>query len=369
MRAVTMTGMFGRHRATIRLGLRRARSMRARPTLPPLVSASMTSVAPVRAGLAARPAPTSARLHGATSSAACLPRPRLRRPQAACAAPAASRAASFGLAACLSRRSTPRSTPCPATHCAPGSSGLAPALPRAVGHAARSSCLARFPGMNSNALRPPAVAARIVPGHVGGRPHQGRWQPRRPRHPRGAHQPLPHARTPGWPVRTAHRRRLHAPAGHRARAPAPDPHPQPGLRAGTPPKACQATAHARLFRDAHSPWQRGSNGNVNGILRELVPEGMTSRPSPTTGSAALRAPRTAPLARSSASHPQPGSSPSPNSITSPALHFKLGSAHPDRGSSPAHPYPVQPPAQPSFSVVMRLKSGASARWASRSATK
>jgi IS30 family transposase len=143
-------------------------------------------------------------------------------------------------------------------------------LPRARGSVRKS----RLPNMTSIDLRPPEVAARIVPGHWEGdlikgamnRSSVGTLVERTSRYVMLVKLD---GGTASDVLEGFHRRLKSVPESLR--------------KTMTYDQGSEMAMHETLskrlhmnifFCDAHSPWQRGSNENANGLIREFLPKGM-----------------------------------------------------------------------------------------------
>ena len=142
--------------------------------------------------------------------------------------------------------------------------------------------------------RPAEVADRAVPGHWEGDLIMGAAT-LRDRHPRRALHPLLHAAAPARRPRRRHvRDALPAASPPCPRTCAAVLTWDQGSEMGLHAQITAATGLDIYFCDPHSPWQRGTNENTNGLLRQYFPKGTdlrrhtppTSTPSPPSSTAA-----------------------------------------------------------------------------------
>jgi len=123
-------------------------------------------------------------------------------------------------------------------------------------------------------VRPPEIEDRLVPGHWEGGLIQGAANALSGGHAGGTHEP------PGVLARMLSEHRLRRPwrasrkALHRVHAPMRKTLTYgQGKEMSRHRELSQRTGVTVYFADPHSPWQRGSNENTNGLLRQYLPKG------------------------------------------------------------------------------------------------
>ena len=131
----------------------------------------------------------------------------------------------------------------------------------------------RIPEMVMISERPAEAADRAVPGHWEGDLIMALPQVR-DRDPGRTVDPVRDAAAPAPRIRAGRRRRRHAaPMAGPAGGAAPVADLGPGHEMAGHAQIAAATDCQIYFCDPHSPWQRGSNENTNGLLRQYFPKG------------------------------------------------------------------------------------------------
>ncbi|CAM5249909.1 Transcriptional regulator (Fragment) OS=Stutzerimonas stutzeri OX=316 GN=LO50_09995 PE=3 SV=1 [Stutzerimonas stutzeri] len=121
-------------------------------------------------------------------------------------------------------------------------------------------------------VRPPEIEDRLMPGHWEGDLIKGKANAS-PRHAGGAHQWLPHAGEMNHATATSAMEGYSADSNGMPLAMRKSMTYDQGREMARHAEITQRTGVAIYFCDPHSPWQRGSNENINGLIRQYLPKG------------------------------------------------------------------------------------------------